>query len=102
MLRNPNSIPATDIIIEDPAMEPFFITNSQSGGYTVYERVKRGENGKKYIRTVAYPSTFDRALRIVSREKLNSDTGKTYSSIGEYVNKWKEITETISEAALIG
>ena len=35
MLRNPNTIPAGDTIIEDPAMEPFFITNSSSGGFTV-------------------------------------------------------------------
>ena len=43
MLRNPNSIPAGDILIQDPVMEPFFITKSQSGGYTVYERVEKGE-----------------------------------------------------------
>ena len=42
MLRRPDSIPATDTVIEDPAMEPFFITNSASGGYTVYERVIKG------------------------------------------------------------
>ena len=39
MLRNPNSIPATDTIIADPVMEPFFITRSPNNGYTVYERV---------------------------------------------------------------
>ena len=28
MLRNPDTIPAGDTIIQDPAMEPFFITKS--------------------------------------------------------------------------
>ena len=44
MLRKPDSIPSNETIIEDPAMEPFFITRSQTGGYTVYERVVKGEN----------------------------------------------------------
>ena len=35
MLRNPDSIPASDTLIADPVMEPFFITRSQTGGYTV-------------------------------------------------------------------
>ena len=30
MLRRPDSIPATDTVIQDPAMEPFFITKSNS------------------------------------------------------------------------
>ena len=60
MLRNPNSIPDGDTIIQDPVMEPFFIAKSQSGGYTVYERVIKGENKTEYIKTVCYPSNLDR------------------------------------------
>ena len=36
MLRKPDSIPSNETIIEDPVMDPFFITRSQTGGYTVY------------------------------------------------------------------
>ena len=36
-------------IISDPALEPFFITSSQTGGFTLYERVTKGENNTKYI-----------------------------------------------------
>ena len=42
MLRNPDSVPSSDTVIQDPVMEPFFITRSQTGGYTVYERVVKG------------------------------------------------------------
>lgn len=101
MLRNPNTIPATDTIIEDAVMEPFFITNSQSGGYTVYERVSRGKDDKQYLRTVAYPSSFGSALRIVAREKLHSGDSKNYTSIKEYMTRWTNITDSIKEAVAI-
>jgi len=90
MLRKPESIPAGDTIIEDPAMEPFFITKSQSAGYTVYKRVNRGDNNTPYLDTICYPSTFNYALKVVARELLH--TGKThYSTVKEYVNQWEEI-----------
>ena len=50
MLRNPDSVPASDTLIQDPVMEPFFITRSQTGGFTVYERVTKGENNTSYHR----------------------------------------------------
>ena len=43
MLRNPDSIPASDTIIKDPKMDPFFITRSQTGGYTVFENVIKSD-----------------------------------------------------------
>jgi hypothetical protein len=94
MLRNPNTIPATDTIIEDPIMEPFFITKSSSvGGFTVYERVTRGENSKAYIRTVCYPSNFNSALKTVAKELLNHSDKKHYNTVKEYIQSWNEIEE---------
>ena len=101
MLRNPNTIPTSDTIIEDTVLEPFFITNSQTGGYTVYERVSRGKENKEYLRTVAYPSTFDNALRIVAREKLHSGDKKNYTSIKDCMERWRGITDSIKEAVSI-
>lgn len=90
MLRKPDSIPTGDTIIEDPAMEPFFITKSTSGGYTVYERVIKGEKNTNYIKTICYPSTFNYALKAVCKELLHSN--KThYSSIQDYITEWKDI-----------
>lgn len=98
MLRNPNSIPAGDTIIEDKSLEPFFITSSKVGGYVVYERVIRGKDDKPYLRTVGYPSTFNNALRSVAKEKLNAGENAKYDSISEYVGKWESITDAILSA----
>ena len=90
MLRKPDSIPAGDTVITDPVMEPFFISKSQSGGYTVYERVTKGENNTEYIKTVSYPASFNGALKRVANEKLNNGESKVYS-LKEYVTRWENI-----------
>jgi hypothetical protein len=95
MLRNPDTIPAGDTVIEDPIMEPFFITHSSSGGYTVYEKVNRGKDGKAYLRTVCYPSTFNYALRAVSKELLNVNSNKHFSTIKEYIEVWNSIEQNM-------
>lgn len=94
MLRNPDSIPASDTIIADPVMEPFFITRSQTGGYTVYERVIKGENNTEYIKTISYPSNFGNGLKTVAKEKLN-ESGKTYD-LKSYVDRWEEVKNSLT------
>lgn len=94
MLRNPNSVPESDTVIQDPAMEPFFITRSQNNGYTVFERVIKGENNTEYIKTVSYPSNFSSALRTVAREILN-EGGKTYD-LKTYVNRFDDIKKSLT------
>lgn len=95
MLRRPDSIPAGDTVITDPVMEPFFISKSQSGGYTVYERVVKGDNNTEYIKTVSYPASFNGALKRVANEKLNNGESKTYN-LTEYVNRWEAISKEMS------
>ena len=94
MLRKPDSIPANETIVEDPVMEPFFITRSQTGGYTVYERVIKGENNTAYIKTIGYPSNFGNALRSVASEILNEE-GKTYT-LKEYVKRWESVENSLT------
>ena len=94
MLRNPDSVPASDTLIQDPVMEPFFITRSQTGGFTVYERVTKGENNTSYIKTISYPSNFGNALKTVAREVLN-ESGKTYD-LKSYVDRWESIKESLT------
>ena len=94
MLRKPDSIPANETIIQDPVMEPFFITRSQTGGYTVYERVIKGDNDTPYIKTIGYPSTFGNCLQSVAREILNEE-GKTYN-LKEYVERWESVKNTLT------
>lgn len=93
MLRKPDSISPTDTIIEDPVMEPFFITHSSSGGYTVYERVVKGDNNTKYLKTHGYPSNFNNALRMVSKELLNQSNNRHYTSIKEYIDTFERLQE---------
>lgn len=100
MLRRPDSIPSGDTIIQDPVMEPFFIAKSQSGGYTVYERVVKGDNNTEYIKTICYPGSFNHALKSVAREKLNSGE-KTIYSLKEYVTRWESIQKEISSMTTI-
>ncbi len=100
MLRRPDSIPAGDTIIEDPVMEPFFVAKSTSGGYTVYERVIKGENNTHYIKTICYPGNFNAALKAVCRELLNGKNNH-YTSIKGYIAEWKEIQEKMSNLTKI-
>ena len=93
MLRNPDSIPAGDTLIKDPAMNPFFISRSQTGGYTVFENVIKGENNTEYIKTVSYPSNFGNALKTIASELLN-ESGKTYD-IKQYIERYKAIKDSL-------
>lgn len=94
MLRKPDSIPSSDTVIRDKAMEPFFITRSQTGGYTVFENVIKGENNTEYIKTISYPSTFGNALKVVAREMLNTE-GQTFS-LKEYVDRWENVKSSLT------
>lgn len=96
MLRNPDSIPAGDTLIQDPVMEPFFITRSQTGGFTVYERVVKGDNNTSYIKTISYPSTFGSALKTVAREILNGDPNKKEYTLKEYVDRWEDVKNSLT------
>jgi hypothetical protein len=100
MLRRPDSIPSTDTVIQDPVMEPFFISKSQSGGYTVYERVVKGEKDTEYIKTICYPSTFNSALKKVANEKLNNGESKVYD-LKSYITRWEAINESMSNLTSI-
>ena len=98
MLRKPNSIPPNDVIIKDPVIEPFFITRSQTGGYTVYENVIKGENNTEYIKTICYPSNFQNAIKAVAKQKLNysTGTGTLQFTLNEYVKRWEKVQEELT------
>ena len=94
MLRNPNSIPSSDTVIQDPVMEPYFITRSQTGGYTVFERVIKGDNNTDYIKSLGYPSNFGSAMKMVAREILNEE-GKTYD-LKTYEERWENVKNSLT------
>jgi len=96
MLRRPDSIPAADTIISDPILEPFFVSKSSTGGYTVYERVVKGENDTEYIKTICYPGNFGYALKAIVEEKTNNSNNKTFSSIKDYISTYKGYQERVT------
>lgn len=93
MLRRPDSISPVDTIIEDPVMEPFFIVKSSAGGYVVYERVIKGENKTEYIKSHGYPSNFNNALKMVSRELLYQANDRHFTSIKEYIQTFEQLEQ---------
>ena len=95
MLRNPDSLPSGDTLIQDPAMEPYFITRSQNHEYTVFERVVKGENNTPYLRTLGYPSNFRRALKIVMNELLDFKGKTKFDTLEDYFNKWEKINKNL-------
>ena len=94
MLRRPDSIPDSDTLIEDKVMEPFFVSVSSSGGYSVYERVTKGENNTEYIKTLGYPSNFGNALKMIARE-LTNEEGKTFT-LKEYLSRWENVKNSLT------
>ena len=94
MLRRPDSIPSSDTLIQDKVMEPYFVSRSSSGGYTVYERVITGENNTEYIKTLGYPSNFGNALRMIARE-LTNEEGKTFT-LKEYMQRWENVRKALT------
>lgn len=102
MLRKPDSISKQDKIIEDPIMEPFFLTQSKVGGFAVHKRVIKGENNTEYIQTLAYPSNFNSALRLVSKELLNTSKKTHYKSIKEYISSWNQVKNKMETLTDLG
>lgn len=96
MLRNADTISPSDILIEDPLIEPFFITKSQAGGYTLFERVSRGKDSKAYLRTVGYFSNFSNCLKRVAKELLHHTDTKHYNSIKEYIETHSALQQKMS------
>lgn len=96
MLRRPDSIPSGDTIISDPILEPFFVSKSSTGGYTVYERVVKGDNNTEYIKTICYPGNFGYALKAIVEEKTNMSNNKNFSSIKDYISAYKNYTQQIT------
>lgn len=95
MLRDPKSIPASDIIIEDDSLEPYFITQSPTNGYTVYERVKKEKNKHEYIKSISYPSTFNNCLKKILEQLVVNSTTKHYKTLAEYLTQYNSLADKI-------
>lgn len=95
MLRKPESQSSKEVIIEDPALEPYFISMPREGGFIVYQRIQRGKNGTKYNRAVSYPSTLSRSVKAIQRELMLSGEVRNFKSLQEFVKSWEELGEKL-------
>jgi hypothetical protein len=93
-------------IIRDPRIEPFFI-GKDTHCYTIYETItpdtRYTENnvvGKEYTKALGHYSTFGNCLKSIARCKVNNK--KSYESIKEYLEVFKELEKSIDELINIG
>lgn len=80
-------------LIEDPVLEPFFITQDAGGGFTVHRKRFNARGELKYS-DVCYPVSFSACLSRIAKEKLG-EPGKSFATIQEYLDRWKEICNEI-------
>tara|TARA_R110002012_G_scaffold35848_1_gene101904 strand:- start:544 stop:855 length:312 start_codon:yes stop_codon:yes gene_type:complete len=95
MARKPKSI----TMIEDPNMEPYFITNDENC-YTVNVKIKSNANhfrstgkSKTYTKALTFHSDFKSALERVTRDQLH--TKKSYKNLDDFLNNYKTIETNI-------
>jgi hypothetical protein len=88
-------------IIRDPKIEPFFISKD-AYCYTIFKTitpdVRYTENnlpGKDYVKPLGHYSSFASCLRSLAKQKV--DDNQSYSSIQEYIAKFKELELSIKE-----
>jgi hypothetical protein len=86
-------------IIEDPKMEPYFITKDDHC-YTVNERITPNKNhfrtkgkGKEYHKPQTYHPNLGGALESISKHLLH--TKKNYTSIEQVIEEYRQIETKI-------
>ena len=95
MARKPNSL----TLIEDPSMDPFFITKDEHC-YTVNRRIKSNVNhfrstgkSKTYSKALTFHSKFEDALKRITEEQLH--TKKHYKTLNDFLNHFLSIENNI-------
>tara|TARA_R100000742_G_C4207660_1_gene34916 strand:- start:167 stop:478 length:312 start_codon:yes stop_codon:yes gene_type:complete len=95
MARKPNSL----TLIEDPNMDPFFITKDEHC-YTVNRRIKSNANhfrstgkSKTYSKALTFHSKFEDALKRITEEQLH--TKEHYTNLSDFLNHFLTIENNI-------
>lgn len=82
-------------VIEDPVLEPYFITNS-AGSFAVSKK-RLTSKGTLGFSDICYPSSFAGCLNTIAKEKIHEE-GKIFESLKEYIDTWNEISGNIIRA----
>ena len=81
------------VTINDPLLEPFYISKDQHC-YTVFENVNSsGEDSKQYQKAKGHYSSFGACLETIAQLKVEQK--ENFNSIREYITEWKQIKQTI-------
>ena len=95
MARKPKSI----TMIEDPVLEPYFITNDENC-YTVNIKIKSDANhfrstgkSKTYTKALTFHATFKSALERITKAQLH--TKESFKSLKDFLDNYKTIETNI-------
>lgn len=88
-----------DIVIEDPILEPYYVVNYAEGGWGVCMKRLSGKGELKY-KELCFPTKFVSCLDTIAKAKMR-DNRKAYSSIQEYIEEWKQISNLILDAGKV-
>ena len=95
MARKPTSL----TLIEDPCLEPFFITKDEHC-YTVNRKVTSNANhfrstgkSKTYSKALTFHAKFPSALKSITEEQLHDK--KHYTSLSDFLDKFLTIETNI-------
>ena len=83
-------------LIQDEILDPYFIVRYADGGFGVMKS-RIDSKGNLKFKVLCYPSTFMGCLEMIAREKQHQE-GQIYNSIQEYIENWKQISNTILSA----
>lgn len=95
------AVESTLKIITDPILEPYHIVLDQYC-FILQETITPDANytssGKKYTKPVGHYTQLVSCLETVAKQKANS---KSYSTLKEYINEYKQIVESLKESVKI-
>ena len=86
-------------LIEDPAMEPYFITKDDNC-YTVNQRIQSNADhfrstgkSKEYTKALTLHANFGQALNRITQDQLHDK--KSHSSLEGFLQQFRQIEENI-------
>lgn len=83
-------------LICDEILKPFFIVRYAEGGFGVM-KTRTDAKGNLKFRAVCYPATFVKCLHTIAVEKQHPES-QVFESIQEYIENWKNVSDTILNA----
>lgn len=79
--------------INDPLLEPYYISMDQYC-YTLFEKITpENEGGKDYFKSTGHYSNIGACLEALAKRKVNN---KSYNSLCDFIKEYQEIINTLN------